>query len=160
MRQRRWHVVPIVLTAFMLLLVSSTAAGARASAKAKSCKLLKSSEITSAFQIEAGEGTQQGTDCTWQVGDLALSLDLTTKSAKSTYEALRDLARDAGSRPQTVKGVGNKAVYAEIQSFKELLVLKGKNFLFLRVLDIASPVDSQIAKTALTDLGKKAAKRA
>jgi hypothetical protein len=32
--------------------------------------------------------------------------------------------------------------------------------LFLRVLDIASPIDTEVAKTALTDLGKKASRRA
>jgi hypothetical protein len=32
--------------------------------------------------------------------------------------------------------------------------------LFLGVLDIASPIDIETTKAALTDLGKKAAKRA
>jgi hypothetical protein len=92
-------------------------------------------------------------------GDWALSLDVVAKDAKATYSALRDLAKDAGSQPQTVKGIRDKAVYAEIPSFKQLLALKGKKFLFLRLLDIASPVDGETAKTALTDLGRNAAKR-
>jgi hypothetical protein len=130
------------------------------SVKAKrSCALLNPSEISAAFQTEAGEGTQQRSDCAWQVGDLALSLELTTKDAKSTFEALRDLAADVGAQPETVKGIRDQAVFAEIESFKELLILEGKKFLFLRVLDIASPIDTETAKTALTDLGKKAVKR-
>jgi hypothetical protein len=160
MRSSRRRVVPIVTAACTLTLVSVPAANAGVPTKAKkSCQLLRPVEITSAFGIEAGEGTQQGGDCTWNVGDLAVSLELITKDAKSTFEALRDLASDAGAQPQKVTGVRDRAVYAEIQSFKELLVLKGKKFLFLRVLDIASPIDSETAKTALTDLGKKAAKR-
>mgnify|MGYP003459324242 CR=1 FL=1 len=33
-----------------------------------------------------------GTDCTWQLDRLALSLDVTTRDAKATYGSLRDLA--------------------------------------------------------------------
>lgn len=89
-----------------------------------------------------------------------MSLELTTKDAKSTYNALRDLAKDAGAQPEKIKGIRDQAVFTEIESFKELLILKGKKFLFLRVLDVASPIDTETAKTALTDLGKRAAKRA
>ncbi len=35
-----------------------------------------------------------------------------------------------------VTGVRDQAVFAEIPSFKVLLVLKGKTFVFLRLLDI------------------------
>jgi hypothetical protein len=155
-------VVPaLVAAAALLALAGSPAAATAVPGKAKkSCALLKAAEITAAFQTEAGAGTQQGSDCTWQVGDLSLSLELTTKDAKSTFEALRDLATDAGAQPEKINGVRDQAVYAEIESFKELLILKGKKFLFLRVLDIASPIDTEVAKAALTDLGKKAAKRA
>jgi hypothetical protein len=158
-RSRRWLVVPTLVAAATLLLAHSPATATTPAKAKKSCKLLTPAEITSVFQREAGAGTQKGSDCTWQVGDLALSLDLTTKDAKSTFEALRDLAKNAGAQPRKVTGVRDKAVYAEIQSFKELLVLKGKKFLFLRLLDIASPIDSETAKAALTDLGKKAVKR-
>lgn len=161
MQRGEWRVVPAALAVGALVALTGGPADAAAPAKAKkSCQLLKPAEITSAFGTEASDGTQQGSDCTWQVGDRALSLELTTKDAKSTFEALRDLAKDAGSPPQKVKGIRDQAVYAEIPSFKELLVLKGKKFLFLRVLDIANPIDTATAKTALTDLGKKAAKRA
>jgi hypothetical protein len=158
MRRARGPAVLLVIAAAALL-VSGSAAAAPAKTK-KSCQLLKPAEVTAAFGTEASAGTQQGSDCTWQVGDRALSLELTTKDAKSTFSALRDLAKDAAaSPPERVRGVGNQAVYAEIQSFKQLLVLTGKNFLFLRVLDIASPIDTATAKAALTDLGKKAVKR-
>ena len=40
----------------------------------------------------------------------------------------------------TAVGVRDKAVQPETQSFKELLVLKGKKFLFFRLLDIGSPM--------------------
>jgi hypothetical protein len=161
MRSAGWRAVLAVVAAGALLVLAGSpahAVGAPAKTK-KSCKLLTPAEITGAFGVETGEGTQQGSDCTWQLGDLALSLDVVTKDAKSTFEALRDLARDVGSQPQNVRGIRDKAVFVEIPSFKELLVLKGKRFLFLRLLDIASPVDGETAKTALADLGKKAAKR-
>jgi hypothetical protein len=147
--------------AALLALAAGPATATTVPAKAKkSCALLEQSEITAAFQTEAGEGTQQGSDCTWQVGELALSLELTTKDAKSTFEALRDLAADAGSRPERIRGIRDRAVFAEIESFKELLILKGKKLLFLRVLDIASPIDTAVAKAALTDLGKRVSRRA
>jgi hypothetical protein len=157
-----WRAVPAVVAGItLLLLAGSPAYGVDAAATPKkSCQLLTPAQITTAFGNQAGEGTQQGSDCTWQVGDWALSLDLVTKNAKSTYTALRDLARDAGAQPQTIRGIRDKAVYVEIPSFKQILVLKGKKLLFLRLLDIASPVDGETAKMALTDLGKKAAKRA
>jgi hypothetical protein len=159
MRSGAWRAVSAVVTALLVLAGASvSAAGAPVKTK-KSCKLLKPAEITRAFQIEASEGTQRGSDCTWQVGDLALSLDLVIKGAKSTYDGLRDLARDAGSQPTTVEMPRAKAVYAEIPLFKELLVLKGKKLLFLRLLDIASPVDGAAAQTVLTDLGTRAVKR-
>jgi hypothetical protein len=158
MRDRKWRVGQLVVAVGALLALAGSPAAAGGKTK-KSCALLEPSEITAAFHTEAGEGTQQGSDCTWQVGELALSLELTTKDAKSTYNALRDLAADAGSRPEKIRGIRDQAVFAEIESFKELLILKGKRFLFLRVLDIASPIDTETAKTALTDLGKKAAKR-
>jgi hypothetical protein len=130
-----------------------------APAKVRPCKLLKQSEITTAFGAESSRGTPMRTDCTWQLGDLALSLDVTTSDAKATYESLRDLAAEAGSNPVKVKGIRDQAVFAEIPSFKELLVLKGKTFLFLRLLDIQSTVDAATAQTAMTQLGKAAAKR-
>jgi hypothetical protein len=149
-----------VLAAAALLVPASTASAAGATGKAKkSCKLLKPSEITSAFGIEASGGTQQGPDCTWQVGELPLSLEVVTKDAKATYEGLRDLAEEAGADPVKVKGVRDQAVFAEITSFKELLVLEGKNFLFLRLLDIEDTVDAATAQTAMTQLGKIAARR-
>jgi hypothetical protein len=156
MRARRWS-LPILITAAARLLAGPASASPT---KAKrSCELLTPAEITAAFGAESGAGSQDGTDCTWRVGELVVSLDLTTKGAKSTFESLRDLAKDAGANPQKVRGVRDKAVYAEIQSFKELLVLKGKKFLFLRVLDIVSPIGTDAAKAALTDLAKKAVKR-
>lgn len=161
MNKEKCRVVPVLVAATTLLaLVGSAgaAAGAPATAK-KSCELLIPAEITAAFGTESGDGTQKGSDCTWRVGDLVVSLNLTTKGAKSRFESLRDLAEKAGAQPRKVTGVRDKAVYAEIQSFKELLVLKGKKFLFLRVLDIASPTDTETAKAALTDLAKKAVKR-
>jgi hypothetical protein len=158
MRNRRGRVGLLIVALGALVALAGSPAAAGGKTK-KSCALLKPSEITAAFQAEAGEGTQQRSDCTWQVGDLALSLELTTKDAKSTFGALRDLAEDAGAQPEKIRGIRDQAVFAEIESFKELLVLKGKKFLFLRVLDIASPIDTETAKTALTDLGKKAAKR-
>jgi dephospho-CoA kinase len=82
-----------------------------------------------------------------------------TSDAKATYESLRDLAEEAGSKPVKIKGIRDQAVFAEIPSFKELLVLKGKTFLFLRLLDIQSTVDAATAQTAMTQLGKAAAKR-
>jgi hypothetical protein len=143
----------------MAALVGGTAA-ATAPAKAKrSCELLTPAEITAAFGRESGDPTQKGTDCTWRVGDLVVSLDLTTKRAKSTFESLRDLAKNAGAQPRKVAGVRDKAVYAEIQSFKEMLVLKGKKFLFLRLLDVTNGIDTETAKAALTELAKKAVKR-
>src|SRR5215211_2826022 len=93
-----------VLAAAALLVPASTASAAGAIGKAKkSCKLLKPSEITSAFGVEASGGTQQGPDCTWQVGELPLSLEVVTKDAKATYEGLRDLAEEAGADPVKVK---------------------------------------------------------
>jgi hypothetical protein len=154
--------VPCRLSSRAVQLVALAGSGpaTAATTKAKrSCELLTPAEITAAFGTESGDGTQQGTDCTWRVGDVVVSLDLTTKAAKSTYESLRDLAQNAGVNPRRVKGIRDKAVYAEIESFKELLVLKGKRFLFLRLLDIASPIDTETAQAALADLGKKASKR-
>lgn len=161
MNKGKCRVAPVLVAATTLLaLVGSAGAAAGAPAKAKkSCELLKPSEITAAFGTESGDGTQKGSDCTWRVADLAVSLDLTTKGAKSTFESLRDLAKNAGAQPRKVAGVRDKAVYAEIQSFKELLVLKGKRFLFLRLLDITNPIDTDMAKAALTELAKKAVKR-
>jgi hypothetical protein len=127
--------------------------------KVRPCRVLKQSEITTAFGIEASRGRAMGADCTWQLGTLALSLEATTSDAKATYESLRDLAEEAGSKPAKVKGIRDQAVFAEIQSFKELLVLKGKTFLFLRLLDIEGTVDTATAQTAMTQLGKNAAKR-
>jgi hypothetical protein len=148
-----------VLAAAALLVPASTASAAGATGKAKkSCKL-KPSEITSAFGVEASRGTQHGPDCTGQVGELPLSLEVATKDAKATYEGLRDLAEEAGADPVKVKGVRDQAVFAEITSFKELLVLEGKNFLFLRLLDIEDTVDAATAQTAMTPLGKIAARR-
>ncbi len=100
-----------------------------------------------------------GSDCTWQLDGLALSLDVTTSEAKATYESLRDPAADAGSKPVKVNGVRDQAVFAEIPSFKELLVLKGKTFVFLRLLDIEKRIDAATAQTAMTPLGNSAAKR-
>jgi hypothetical protein len=152
---------PAAVAAGVLLALTADPIAAGVPVKAqKSCRLLEQSEITAAFQTEASEGIQQGSDCTWQVGDLALSLELTTKDAKSTYNALRDLARGAGAQPEKVKGIRDQVVFAEIESFKELLILKGKKLLFLRVLDIASPIETETAKAVLADLGKKAARRA
>src|SRR5262245_15738457 len=140
MRSGRRRIVSAVVAVTTLAVVADSAAAAGAPAKAKrSCDLLTPAEITTAFGTEAGDGTQKGTDCTWRVGELSLSLDLTTKRAKSTFESLRGLAQKAGAQPRKVGGVRDKAVYAEIQSFKELLVLKGKKFLFFRLLDIGSP---------------------
>jgi hypothetical protein len=153
-----WWSAPTLIAAAAILLAHTPANAAPTKAK-RSCELLTAAEITAAFGTQSGDGTQKGTDCTWRVGGLVVSLDLTTKGAKSTFESLRDLAKKAGAQPRKVSGVRDKAVYAEIQSFKELLVLKGKKFLFLRLLDIASPIDTETAKTALTDLGKKAVKR-
>ena len=78
---------------------------------------------------------------------------------EGTYESLRDLAEEAGSKPVKVNGVRDQAVFAEIPSFKELLVLTGSTFLFLRLLDIENKVDAATAQTAMTPLGKSAAKR-
>jgi hypothetical protein len=143
---------------------ASIAAGQAADAgampgKVRPCKLLKQSEITTAFGMEASRGSAMGTDCTWRLDGLALSLDVTTSDAKATYESLRDLAEQAGSKPAKVTGVRDQAVFAEIPSFKELLVLKGKTFLFLRLLDIENKVDAVTAQTAMTPLGRSAAKR-
>lgn len=148
------------MAATAIPLLFAGAAGADVAVKPKkSCKLLKPPEITSAFGMEASPGTQQGPDCTWQVGELALSLETVTKSAKAAYESLRDLAEEAGAEPVAVKGVRDQAVFAEIQAFKQLLVLKGKTFLFLRLLDIQNAVDAATAQTAMTQLGKVAVKR-
>jgi hypothetical protein len=160
MQRGKWRVVPALVAAGVLMMLAGGPAAATAPVKAKkSCQLLKPAEITAAFGTEANKGTQQGPDCTCRVGDWALSLELTTKGAKSTFEALRDLAAEAGAPPEKISGIPGQAVYAEIPSFKELLVLKGKSFLFLRVLDIVNPIDTATAKAALTDLGKKAARR-
>ena len=145
-------------------MLASIAAGEAAAAtaapgKVRPCKLLKQSEISTAFGLEASRGSAMGTDCTWQLDGLALSLDVTTRDAKATYESLRDLAEEAGSKPVKVNGVRDQAVFAEIPSFKELLVLKGKTFLFLRLLDIEKRVDTVTAQTAMTPLAKSAAKR-
>jgi hypothetical protein len=157
----RRHAVPAALaTIALVVLAGGGPAGADVAAKTtKSCKLLKPAEITSAFGMEAGRGTQQGPDCTWQVGELPLSLEVVTKDAKTTYESLRDLAEDAGADPVKVKVVRDQAVFAQITSFKELLVLKGKTFLFLRLLDIENTVDPATAQTAMTQLAKNAVKR-
>lgn len=141
------------------LLTVAAPAGAAAPAKVRPCRLLKQSEITTVFAMEASRGSAMGSDCTWQLGDLALSLEVTTSDAKATYDSLRDLAEDAGSNPVKVKGIRDQAVFAEIPSFKELLVFKGKTFLFLRLLDIQSTVDAGTAQTAMTQLGKAAVKR-
>lgn len=157
MLRRVRHVMPILVATGALLTVAAPA-GAAAPAKVRPCRLLKQSEITTVFAMEASRGTV-GSDCTWQLGDLALSLEVTTSDAKATYDSLRDLAEDAGSNPVKVKGIRDQAVFAEIPSFKELLVLKGKTFLFLRLLDIQSTVDAGTAQTAMTQLGKAAVKR-
>jgi hypothetical protein len=148
-----------ILAAIGALLTVAGAPAAAAPAKVRPCKLLNQSEITTVFGMEASRGTAMGSDCTWQLGDLALSLEVTTSDAKATYDSLRDLAGEAGSKPVKVKGIRDQAVFAEIPSFKELLVLKGKTFLFLRLLDIQSTVDAGTAQTAMTQLGKAAAKR-
>jgi hypothetical protein len=149
----------VVVATGAILALTGGQAQATTPAKVRPCRLLKQPEITTAFGIEASRGTQMGTDCTWQLGDLALSLDVTTSDAKATYESLRDLAEEAGSKPVKIKGIRDQAVFAEIPSFKELLVLKGKTFLFLRLLDIQSTVDAATAQTAMTQLGKAAAER-
>ena len=155
----KWR-VPTAVAATVIPLLFAGTAGADIAAKApKSCKLLKPAEISSAFGMEASRGTQQGPDCTWQVGGLPLSLEVVTKDAKATYESLRDLAEDAGADPVKVNGVRDQVVFAQIPSFKELLVLKGKTFLFLRLLDIEDTVDAATAQTAMTQLGKTAVKR-
>jgi len=160
MQSGKWRVVPAAVAVGVLVVLAGGSADAGAPAKAKkSCQLLKPSEITTAFGTEAGEGTQQGSDCTWQVGDLALSLELTTKAAKSTFEGLRELARDAGAPIQKITHLADQAVFAPVGSFKELLVLKGKKFLFFRVLDIASPMDTDAARTALVEVAKTGVKR-
>lgn len=161
MRSRGWRVGPTaVAVSALVALAGSPALAVSAPAKTKkSCKLLKPSEITTAFGTEAGEGTQQGSDCTWQLGDRALSLDLSTKDAKSTFDALRELAEDAGSPTQKVTRLGDQAVFAPIESFKQLLVLDGKKLLFFRVLDIANPLENDSARTALAEVAKKAVKR-
>jgi hypothetical protein len=158
MQKGKWRVLPAVFVASALMALAGGSIAA-APPKVKSCKLLKPAEITDALGAGASEGTQQGADCTWQAGGWAVSLELTTKNAKATFESLRDLATDAGAQPEKITGIRDQAIYAEIPSFKELLILKGKKFLFLRVLDIAEPIDSETAKAALADLGKKAAKR-
>jgi nucleotide-binding universal stress UspA family protein len=156
---RRWSTSALVAAATLLVLVGGgPAAGAAGTAK-KSCQLLKPAEISSAFGTEASSGTQQGPDCTWQVGELPLSLETVTEDAKATYESLRDLAEEAGAEPVKVKVPRGRAVFAEITSFKQLLVLKGKTFLFLRLLDIENTVDAATAQTAMTQLGKQALKR-
>jgi hypothetical protein len=158
---RRWSASALAAAVTLLVLVGSgPAAGAAGTAK-KSCQLLKPAEITSAFGTEASSGTQQGPDCTWQVGELPLSLETVTEDAKATYESLRDLAEEAGAgaEPVKVKVPRGRAVFAEITSFKQLLVLKGKTFLFLRLLDIENTVDAATAQTRMTQLGKQALKR-
>jgi hypothetical protein len=160
LRTRRRVAHALAVTIALLVLAGGGAAGADIAAKTpKSCKLLKQAEITSAFGTEASSGTQQGPDCIWQVGELPLSLETVTKDAKATYESLRDLAADAGAEPVKVKVPRGRAVFAEITSFKELLVLKGKTFLFLRLLDIENTVDAATAQTAMTQLGEQALKR-
>lgn len=160
MRRGGWRLLTSVMLAGALLGVCIPAAGATAPGKTKSCKLLKPSEITAAFGTEAGRGSQQGADCTWQIGDRTLSLEVVTGDAKASFGSLRDLAQDAGAPVEKVTGVGDRAVFAPIASFKELLVLEGKKFLFLRVLDIANPIDNETAKTALVEVGRKAVRRA
>ena len=154
---RRLGAIVIATSAMLAFSAPATATGAPG--KVRPCKLLKQSEITAAFGMDASRGSAMGTDCTWQLDGLALSLDVTTSDAKATYESLRDLAAEAGSEPAKVKGVRDQAVFAEIPSFKELLVLKGKTFLFLRLLDIENKVGAATAQTAMTPLGKSAAKR-
>ena len=157
----RRHALPAALVTIALLVLGGarTAASDVAAKTKKSCQLLKPADISTAFGLEASRGTQQGPDCTWQVGALALSLETVTKSAKAAYESLRDLAEEAGAEPVAVKGVRDQAVFAEIQAFKQLLVLKGKTFLFLRLLDIQNAVDAATAQTTMTQLGKIAVKR-
>jgi hypothetical protein len=158
MRRHGSRVIAVLVATGGLLAITGGTATA-SPGKVRPCKLLKQSEITTAFGMEASRGSAMGSDCTWQLDGLALSLDVTTSEAKATYESLRDLAADAGSKPVKVNGVRDQAVFAEIPSFKELLVLKGKTFLFLRLLDIEKRIDAVTAQTAMTPLGKSAAKR-
>jgi nucleotide-binding universal stress UspA family protein len=158
LRLRRLSASALAAVTLLVLVGAGPAAGAAGTAK-KSCQLLKPAEITSAFRTEASSGTQQGPDCTWQVGELPLSLEAVTEDAKATYESLRDLSEEAGAEPVKVKVPRGRAVFAEITSFKQLLVLKGKTFLFLRLLDIENTVDAATAQTRMTQLGKQALKR-
>jgi hypothetical protein len=157
LRHGRRVIAVLAATGGLLAIADGTATASPA--KVRPCKLLKQSEITTAFGMETSRGSAMGSDCTWQLDGLALSLDVTTSEAKATYESLRDLAADAGSKPVKVNGVRDQAVFAEIPSFKELLVLKGKTFVFLRLLDIEKRIDAATAQTAMTPLGKSAAKR-
>jgi hypothetical protein len=149
----------LIATGALLAGLAGEGVATAAPGKVRACKLLRRPEIASAFGTEAGRGTAMGTDCTWQLDGVALSLDATTSDAKATYESLRDLAEEAGSTPMKVTGVRDQAVFAEIPSFKELLVLKGKTFLFLRLLDIQNTVDATTAQQAMTKLGTSATKR-
>jgi hypothetical protein len=68
--------------------IRANRAGAAAAApdKVRPCKLLKQSEITTAFGLEASRGSAMGTDCTWQIDGLALSLDVTTRNDTAREE--------------------------------------------------------------------------
>jgi hypothetical protein len=159
MQRGKWRVVPAAVAVGALMALASGPAAAQAPAKVKPCKPLKPSEISTAFGVEAGKGVAQGSDCTWRIGEAALSLEVVTKDAKSSFESLRELAQSAGSPIQKITRLGDQAVFAPIESFKQLLVLKGKKFLFFRVLDIASPIDVDTARTALVEVAAKAVKR-
>jgi hypothetical protein len=159
MRRGKWRVVPALVAASVLVMLAGGSAAADAPAKVKPCRPLKPSEISTAFGVEAGKGTAQGSDCTWRIGESTLSLEVVTTNAKASFESLRDLAQDAGSTTQKITRLGDQAVFAPIESFKQLLVLEGKKFLFFRVLDIASPMDTETARTALVEVAKKAVKR-
>jgi hypothetical protein len=159
MQRGKWRVAPAAVAVGALVVLAGRSAAADVPTKVKPCKPLKPSEISTAFGVEAGKGVAQGSDCTWQIGERTLSLEVVTKTAKSSFESLRELARSAGSPIQKVTRLGDQAVFASIESFKELLVLDGKKFLFFRVLDIASPMDTDTARTALVEVAAKAVKR-
>jgi hypothetical protein len=159
MQRGKWRGMAALVTASGLLALAGSPAGADAPSKVRPCKPLKTSEITAAFGVEAGKGTAQGSDCTWQIGENTLSLEIVTRDAKSTFAALRDLAQDAGSQTQRVTRLGDAAVFAPIESFKQLLVLEGKKLLFIRVFDIVSPLEVEAARTALVEVAAKAVKR-
>jgi hypothetical protein len=71
-----------------------------------------------------------------------------------------------GSVGRDLRSASGRSAVCQVQHdeedryhFKELLVLKGKKFLFFRVLDVASPMDPDAARTALVEVAKKAVKR-